>query len=169
MFKVNVILADKGKQNQNMMGTLDLLNAGWANTAVRQVGPGMFLTPPMAVAIFYEADFSRGGRPINLELRLVDADGQTVEVPGPTGGQPMVIRQAVRPRVTLAPPGTPVKGNLLFELHPGLPLQPDTSYTWRVQLDGQEKNEWSASFHVAPLGDEGPTVGHPVRPEESTD
>lgn len=132
--KVNVLLADKGTQSPQ--GTLNLLNVGWTQTPLQPsglVGPGLpvLLTPPHAVAVFYEVEPKHCNHPIDLIVELVTEDGQAVSVPGPAGPQPMILTQPI----TVATPGgfpagTPGIANAILEIFPGLPLEPG-GYEWR--------------------------------------
>ena len=155
--KVSVLLADKGTQNPQ--GTLNLLNIGWAHTVLRPaqmpIGPGQppvtqLLTPPLAVAIFYEVDHQDCNHPIPMVVFLEDQDGRPVELPGPEGPQALVVTQnivvASPPQVPIGSPGT---GNTLLEIVPGLPLPPG-AYRWRVQLNGQDHEHWRVRFYVLP-------------------
>ena len=160
MTKVNVILAETGKQNANMMRTLDLLNVGVANIPVREISPGQFSTPPMAVAVFLEVDFTKAGRPVDLVLELVDHDGRAVEVMNRGQPEPLVARQTLRPKATLGPVGTPARANVLA-IFPGLPLFADAVYIWKVTVDGEHKEDWEASLYVTPLDSPPPVDQQP--------
>lgn len=146
--KLQILLADKGTQNPHA-GTLNLLNVGWHQTSIAPGPPGMAITPPHAVAIFWEVDPQYCNKPIELVVSLVTEDGNPVELPGPAGPQPMELHQQITV-VTPAgmPMGTPGVGNMILEIQPGLPLQPG-GYEWRVSLAGQHEDGWSASFRVA--------------------
>jgi hypothetical protein len=141
--KAAVLLADKGTQAQDK-GTLNLLNVGWATTM--RIGP---LTPPHAVAIFFEAELAECNRSIPIELELQDAEAHVVELPGPAGPQLMRVSQSLTIVPPLgAPTGTPGRANLLMEIAPGLPLEPG-NYRWLLRIDGDERDDWSAGFYVA--------------------
>jgi hypothetical protein len=61
--KVDVLLADKGTSNPQA-GTLNLLNVGWILT---HLVPGpQPLTPPHAVAVFYEVKLHRCNKPVQM-------------------------------------------------------------------------------------------------------
>jgi hypothetical protein len=163
--KVNVLLADKGKTNPQA-GTLDLLNAGWSQTSPTPSPMGQ-VVPPQVVAIFFEVDRHLCNRDITLLVELVDEDGGAVALPGPAGPQPMRIEQHIRvPIPPLLPGGAPGSGNLLLELMPGPPLAPGV-YTWRVTLNGEHRDDWTATFYVLPPP-EAPTFGV-ARPAETTE
>lgn len=161
-----MLLADKGKANPQQQ-TLDLLNAGWTTTTLT-VGPAGMMTTPQAIAVFFEVELARCNRPLNLQIELVDEDGQVIQLPGPAGPQPMRVTQSVTVRPPAAPTGTPGTGNALIEMFPGVPLSPGR-YSWRVNLDGEHREDWEAGFYVnAPpsipafgSGVSGPSVGGP--------
>lgn len=141
--EVHVLLADKGTNNVPQ-GTLNLLNLGWV--VAHSDGK---ITPPHAVAIFFEAELADCNRSLKIEIALLDDDGKVVELPGPAGPQPLRLEQTM----TISPPGgaptgTPGKANTLLEMHPGLPLGPGL-YRWRVKVDGRGKDEWTTRFYVA--------------------
>lgn len=152
--RVSVLLADKGTQNAPA-GTLNLLNVGWTQTTLRP-GPGTtpgsvgLVTPPHAVAVFFEVEAQHCNRPIELTLSLLSEDSQPVQLPGPAGPQEMTIRQQMTiPTPGGVPLGTPGSGNALFEIFPGLPLSPG-GYRWDVTLGGQAGEDWFAPFRVQP-------------------
>lgn len=148
--KVTVLLADKGTPNAQQ-GTLNLLNVGWSQTSLRPAGamfPGGFLTPPFAVAIFYEVDPRHCNHQIELVLELLNEDGHPVQIPGPTGPQDMKITQQMTvPSPAGMPMGSPGRGNSLIEIMPGLALAPG-GYEWRASLAAEHDENWSAHFRV---------------------
>lgn len=166
--KVVVLLADKGTQSP-AQGTLNLLNVGWMRTTLQPPDPlmgGMVLTPPHAVAIFFEVEPRHCNHPIPLLVDLVTDDGHLVEVPGPAGPQAMRIEQSVTvPSPGGVPTGSPGVGNTLVEIGSGIPLAPGT-YEWRISLAGEHEAHWNARFYVVPLP-EAPvtTVGLPPTSE----
>ena len=147
--RLSVLLADKGTNNPQA-GTLNLLNVGWKQTRLNPAPmvPGGFITPPHAVAVFFEVEHHRCNHAISLEIRLATEDGQTVQVPGPSGTQDLVITQNI---TVVSPPGVPMgtlaPGNALVEIHPGLPITAG-GYRWEVKLDGEEHDDWIATFRV---------------------
>lgn len=141
------MLADKGTANPQA-GTLNLLNVGWSVTTLNPQPDGNVLTPPHAVAVFFEVELHRCDQPLAMVVELVTEDGQTVSVPTANGTQPLHVAQTVTVRPPAgAPLGTPGHANTLLEMAPGLPLRPG-SYRWQVSLDGERREEWTASFHV---------------------
>jgi hypothetical protein len=169
--KVLVLMADKGTVNPQQ-GTLNLLNAGWTQTQLRPVGPmvpGGYLTPPHAVAAFFEVEPKYCNRPVDLVFELVDQDGHAVEVPAPAGPQPMRVTQQIFIQSHAGMPiGSPGIGNALIEIVPGLAIPPG-GYQWRVELAGETSGDWSTSFRVsAILPPSGPIIGsRPSPPPDS--
>ena len=153
--KVSVLLADKGTANPHA-GTLNLLNVGWSQTQLQVpqvMGPGMVaqITPPHAVVVFFEVEPHRCNHPIELIVRLLNEDGSEVTVPGPTGPQPLRLVQPITvPTPGGMPSGSPGTGNTMIEIHPGLPLAAG-GYVWKVTLDGEDHEDWSARFRVTAL------------------
>jgi hypothetical protein len=166
--KVEVLLADKGTANP-VAGTLNLLNVGWKQTTLNPGPlPGPLLTAPHALAIFYEVEPHRCNRPIELVAALFNEDGQPAEVPTPAGSQQVRIAQMITVNTPGgAPVGYPGTGNTLIEMFPGLPLTPG-GYRWQVEIDGEQGEDWFASFRVA--AHQSPqqfTFGRPITPGES--
>ena len=149
--KASVLLADKGTINPQQ-GTLNLLNAGWVQTQLIQnpMAPGGLLTPPHAVAVFFEVEHALCNRPIELVLALLTEDGQPVQMPTPTGAQELRISTFVTvPSPAMASIGTPGTGNSLIEIMPGLLVSPG-AYRWHASLGGEHHEEWFAAFRVLP-------------------
>ena len=99
----------------------------------------------MSVALLVFVPWTDANRPIPLELTLQNQDGQPVVVDGHqlrTDGQLEVGRPAG------VPPGTDIEWPFVFNVA-GLRLTPGR-YEWRLQLDGQSREEWRRSFTVLP-------------------
>ena len=144
--KVLVLLAEKGTQNPQ--GTLNLLGVGWTQTLLNPGAPGMWVTGPQAVAVFYEVEPRHCNHPIDMVIELVTQDGETVQVPGPTGLQPLRIQQSIVVQTPGGvPTGSPGTGNTLLEMLQGLPLRPG-GYEWRISLAGEHEADWNARFFV---------------------
>lgn len=149
--RVQVLLADKGTTNPQA-GTLNLLNVGWTQTLLRPapmgIAPGLLMTAPHAVAIFFEIEPKHCNRSIELIVSLLDEDGHVVDMPGPAGPQEMRLRQQMTvPTPGGVPMGTPGTGNALIEIFPGLIVSPG-GYRWSVELDGLTGDDWFAPFRV---------------------
>lgn len=141
--KVNVLLADTGVEDAT--GKVHLLGLGWHVTAVLPNG----LTPDFVVAVFLEVPWDKCNREIEISLELITDDGQVVTVPTPGGEQRLKITQKA---VVTVPPGAPNGSsgqmNLLAKFQGGLPLAPGSWYAWRVSVDGQVDDSWTARFFV---------------------
>lgn len=152
--KVQVLLADTGRPTG--ANTLNLLNAGWSFT----YGPPQ---PAQAVAVFLEVPWGHLNKQLNVQLELVDDEGQVQNVQFPDGPQPATISYPVLVgNVPGAPTATPGSTALFFELGPGaLNLPAGHRYTWKVSVDGEHEEAWEASFWVQPPMPE-PQIGGSV-------
>jgi hypothetical protein len=89
-----------------------------------------------------------------VEVALVDAAGELVQMPGPAGPQPLRIAQIVTaekpsaqvPMIQRNHIGSRVR--LVMDFGSGLPLAPGSNYEWRVRLDGDEVQEVTYPFGV---------------------
>ncbi len=87
-----------------------------------------------------------------VEVVLVDTDGQPVIVPSPEGpnvmrfNQDVDFRHTVRPEVQPPPMGFPGTSNIVLNFPGGLPLPTGSSYEWVVLLD--ESRLCSTTFFV---------------------
>jgi len=149
--RVSALLADKGTANP-AAGTLNLLNVGWVQTTLvtHPMAPGALITPPHAVAVFFEAEHQFCNRPIELVLALLDEDARPVKVPNPAGAQEIRIASVTTiPSPAMAPLASPGTGNALIDVFPGLMIPPG-SYRWNVTLGGEQGEDWFAAFRVLP-------------------
>lgn len=135
-----LILADAAQVDPG--GKAHMIGAGWTVT-----GPDM---PPQAVVALIDVPWDATNQPHRIELRLLDADGQPVQVPGPTGEpQPLRLDQTVEVgRPPGVPSGTEIKVPLAINLGPGLPLTPGQRYRWQLDINGETREHWSAAFYV---------------------
>jgi hypothetical protein len=138
--KVILLLADAA---QAVEGKLNILGGGWSVT-----GPA---PAPSAIAIKIEVPWDQANKRHRLELALRDADGQPVRVPTPMGEQAMTV--AADFEVGRPPglkPGTPLDVAMAINLGP-IPLAPDRRYIWQCFINGETREDWSASFTTRPL------------------
>jgi hypothetical protein len=166
--KIYVLLADKGTYNPQV-GTLNLLNVGWAVTQLRRpiVGPTPehAPSPPMVtsaqtVVVFIEAELGMCNKALILEIELLTEDGQLVEIQTPMGAQAVRLQQQIMiPSPAGVPTGFPGHATAMMELPQGLPLAPGI-YRWQARVNGKVQDEWSAHFYVAPPL-QPPTFGSP--------
>jgi hypothetical protein len=133
--RVTLLLADSA---QAVDGKLYILGGGWSVT-----GPD---PTPSAIAIKIEVPWDEANKRHQLECALVDADGQPVMVPTPTGDRPVNLAvgfEAGRPAGLK--PGTPLDVALAINIGP-LPLKPNGRYLWRCSIDGNSKDDWQVAF-----------------------
>lgn len=146
----HVMLADyaaaDATQKVNMLGT---------NWQVTGPNPETGLTPAHTVCVFIEVPSRFAGDNVAISIALTDATGDPVQLPGP-GGEQQVLRVAQvvaisRPAIpnVVLPPELPSQVQLLLAFAQGLPLPGGRVYTWRLQLDGNTRPEWSATLYVA--------------------
>lgn len=136
--KVTLLLADAA---QTVDGKLYILGGGWSVTGPQ---PG-----PSALAMKLEVPWSQTNRRHRWLMRLEDADGRPVLLPGPEGDRPVVVDgdfEVGRPPGLAE--GTPIDLPIAVNLGP-LPLQPGR-YTWRLFIDDETGDGWSLSFTVRP-------------------
>ncbi len=133
--KVVMLLADAA---QAVGGKLYILGGGWSVT-----GPGPL---PSALALKIEVPWDQANQRHNLQLALVDGDGQPVQVPTPVGERPLELTaqfEVGRPPGIV--PGTPLDVAMAITLEP-LPLRPGRRYVWRCTIDGNTHEDWQAAF-----------------------
>lgn len=135
-----MLLADAAQVAE---GKLNILGGGWD-----VCGPG---PTPMAVAVILEVPPSQARRKHTWSLVLVDehgepalllADGQKSNVA--LHGEIQRIRSPKS-----APPERPVSLRFAVNMAP-LPLEPNTSYAWRLYIDNKTRKDWQASFSTRP-------------------
>ena len=129
---IKLILCDAAVADASS-GKVHMLGAGWSMTGTP--------TAPQAVAMLLKIPWDRTNQKITLTLRLLDADGQPVTMPGPEG-DPVRIGQDFEFEVG-RPPGV-APGSMLdaaFALSvPSMPLQPGR-YEWRLDISDQTASE----------------------------
>jgi hypothetical protein len=139
--KVTMLLADAA---QEVGGKLYILGGGWSQT-----GPN---PSPFAIAIKLEIPWDRANHQYKLQLDLLGADGEPVEVPIGDDGKLEPIKlemnfEAGRPSGLM--PGTPLDGALAINFSP-LPLEPGKRYQWRLTVDGRDDEDWTLGFNTRP-------------------
>lgn len=113
-------------------GTLHMLGAGWSVTG----SP----TSPQAVALLIKVPWDRANQKLPVRVELLNADGQAVLVPGPSGSQPILT--AAEMEVGRPPgvaPGSHLDAAMALNF-PQLPLAPGR-YQWRVDIGGDVQTE----------------------------
>lgn len=146
--KATLLLADAA---QAVNGKLYILGGGWSIT-----GPGPTAS---AIAIKIDVPWDEANRHHSLKLTLVNADGQPVMVPTPTGDR--AVELSAEFEVGRPPglkPGTPLDVALAINIGP-LPLQPDSRYVWRCSIDGRSAEDWRLTFTTRPAPKPGGIAG----------
>lgn len=137
--KVTLLLADSA---QAVQGKLYVLGGGWSI-----IGPD---PTPMAIAIKVEVPWDEANKRHILTLALLNADGQPVMVPTPTGDRPVELNGEFEVgRPPGLKPGTPLDVALAINIGP-LPLSPDGRYVWRCSIDSRSAEDWQVAFTTRP-------------------
>ena len=138
--KAHLLLADFAQSDGQ--GKIGALGLGWSTTGVP--------TPPHAVIVLLRVGWTETNRPHSLELSLLTADGaDAVSAPGPLGEQPLKIEASFEAgRPVGLPEGSEIDHNLAVSVGGGLPLEPGRRYEWRLTINGEHREEWSAPFFV---------------------
>jgi hypothetical protein len=113
-----------------------VLGAGWRFTGPEPVAS--------AIGLIFEIPWDRANQPIDFELLLVDADGQT-SVLG-DGGSLKVEGQIEVGRPAGHPPGESISAPMAAGVG-ALPLKPG-AYEWRLTVDGESSEDWTLPFVV---------------------
>jgi hypothetical protein len=132
--EIQLILADAA---QAVNGKVSMLGAGWSVTG----SP----TGPAAVVALIKVPWDRANEQLHMHLQLVDEDGNSVLIPGPTGGAPVEFHgelEAGRPAGLK--PGTPIDASFSINVPP-LPLT-SGRYMWSLELGGETV---TTAFQVA--------------------
>lgn len=135
--KATVLVADAA---QVLAGKVYTLGLGWDNIGTP--------TPPHAVVILLDVDWTETNEPIQMRAELVDSDMQPVTTPTPVGEQPIAIEVQLE---VGRPPGVPHGSSLRvpFAQPVGpLNLTAGQRYVWRVTINDQHREGWSESFTV---------------------
>lgn len=130
------------------------------------------LSAPQHLAVLIDVPGKYSGQQFALGLELRDeTTGQVVQVPSPTPGQldalrvQQIVSVAMPPQVPGAtvPDGTPLRSQVVLAFPTGVPLAAGHRYSWRIEIDGQHRPGWKATFAV--LGPApGPVFGGPAGP-----
>lgn len=134
--RATLILCDAAQVAE---GKLYILGGGWDVT-----GP----TPaPSAVAILLHVPWDRTNHRLSFRLSLMHQDGQPVQQPGPTGAHiPIAIDgdfEVGRPAGIAH--GTSIPAPFAVSVPP-LPLPPGQRFEWRLEIEGQGREEWTLPF-----------------------
>lgn len=137
-----ILLADSAEA---VNGKVYALGLGWSQTSAP--------TTPMAVVMLFKVPWTDAKRKIAVRVELLDADGHPVEFGEPDGlgrSQTLAFDAELEvPRPVGVPHGTPIDASSTAFIPP-LPLQPGRAYEFRMTVDGQNREEWSAAFNTRP-------------------
>lgn len=149
--RVSLVLADYAAADA--VNKVNVIGAGWQ---VASLQPETGLTPPQSLVVLVDFLPRHYREQFALTVVLLDDVDAPVEVPGPTG-EPQALR--ISQLVKAEEPsfqGTSVPRNMVpshiqvvINFPGGLPLAPGRLYTWQVDIDGDAKPGWRASFFVA--------------------
>lgn len=140
--KAHLLLADAAQSDGQ--GKVSALGLGWSVTSTP--------TPPQAVVILLRVGWNETNQQHRLVLSLLTADGEdAVMAPGPLGDQPLRVEALFEVgRPPGLPTGSDIEHNVAFSVGPGLLLPAGRRYEWRLEIDGQQTEEWTAPFYVRP-------------------
>jgi hypothetical protein len=139
--RVTMLLADAAQVAE---GKLNILGGGWD-----VCGPG---PTPMAIAVKLEIAPSETRRKHTWSVELVDENGQPVFLDTAEGEKSAVTIhgqiERIRDRKS-PPPDEPVSLRFVINMVP-LPLEPGSSYAWRLSIDNKTSRDWQVSFRTRP-------------------
>jgi hypothetical protein len=138
-----IFLADAAQVSSD--GKLSALGAGWSITS----SPS---TAPSAIAIIIFVPWDEANRKHTFSVELLDADGHPIQVTAPNGTS--VPLRVDRDFEVGRPPGIKAGMQLTatFSISLGpLNLQPDSTFEWKLTIDGATRPEWSAAFATRPF------------------
>ncbi len=135
-----MLLADAAQVAE---GKLYIMGGGW-----EVCGPE---PTPMALAVKVEVPPSQARRKHTWSVTLVDANGEPVLLPV-DGEKSTVAIHGEFGRIGEAKSATaegPVHLRFAVNIAP-LPLEPGSSYAWRLTIDNQTRRDWQVSFSTRP-------------------
>jgi hypothetical protein len=122
-------------------GKVHMLGAGWNITS--------HPLPAQAIVAIVGVPWHQSNVRHDVRLQLEDADGRVVT---PNGGAPVAMEQTFEVgRPPGVPEGTDLHVPIVLTLAPGLPIPPG-GYMWRLFVDGETQEHWTAAFHVRASG-----------------
>lgn len=135
--KVTMLLCDHAEVADNK---LFINGAGWDMCG----SP----SPPHAVAVLVHVPWDQTNTVHRYTLQLLDEDGQSVTMPGPTG---QVAVEAAGSFEVGRPPGvphgTPIAVPIALNVGPLL-LDLGRGYEWRLVLEGAAGAHWTVAFRT---------------------
>lgn len=133
--EAQVILCDAAVADTST-GKVHMLGAGWSQTGTP--------TAPQAVVVLAKVPWDRANVKLPTSLKLLDADGRSVELPGPMGPQAIESEfefEVGRPAGLEH--GSPIDASFALNVQP-MPLAPGR-YEWRLDVAGEI---FSTAFQV---------------------
>jgi hypothetical protein len=124
-------------------GKLYIIGGGW-----EVCGPE---PTPMALAVKVEIPPSQARRKHTWSVTLIDAHGEPVLLPVDGEKSSVAIHGQFARIGDLKSLQTEGPAHLLFAVNISpLPLEPDSSYAWRLTIDNQTRRDWLVSFRTRP-------------------
>ena len=133
-----MLLADAAQVAE---GKLNILGGGWD-----VCGPG---PAPMAIAVILEVPPSQARRKHTWSMVLVDQNGEPALLPADGQKSTVAIHGEIQ-RIR-SPKSAPLQEsiNLRFVINIApLPLEPGSSYAWRLSIDNKTHKDWQISFRT---------------------
>jgi hypothetical protein len=151
-------------------GKLNIIGAGFQLVNA----PGGVFPSPHTVLVVIDVPQKYAGDQcaVSIELRN-ETTGSPVKVPTGPAGKLDTLRvsqsvdisaPALGPGITV-PRDVPCKIQIALAMPPGLPLQPNSEFAWRLSIDGTHKKGWEARFWTL-SGPTPPVFGGPSGPAD---
>jgi hypothetical protein len=133
--RVTMLLADAAQVVDNK---LYVLGGGWSVT-----GPG---PTPFAIALKIEVPWDQANRRHQIEIRLLDADGRLVSLPGLEGQGLIIAGEFEVGRPAGLPAGTPI--DFAVALNPSGPVAfpQGGRFVFSLKIDDEHDEDWELGF-----------------------
>jgi hypothetical protein len=135
-----LLLADAAEQGDPGSTKISALGIGWDRTTTP--------LPPHVLVVLIKVPWTDTNRRIPIVVDMVTEDGHEVMLPTPIGDQPLKIEGVLE---VGRPPGIAHGSTItvpqIVQAPVGLLIAPG-AYTWRVEIDGELKENWVAPFTV---------------------
>lgn len=95
----------------------------------------------MTLVLLMKVPWDQANQRHKAVIKLVDSDGQAPLVGQDQNGNPaplQIMGEFEVGRPAGLPPGTALDNSLVINLGPGIPLNPGSTYEWRVEVDDEE-------------------------------
>lgn len=151
--------------NTDVGGKVNAIGAGFQIMGLMQP---QAVTAPFSLLVLIDVPQKYAGDEFAVSIELRDETlGKVVSFAG-QGGQAEALRfqqivLAQKPAVpnVYIPDVVPCRAQLVLAFGNGLQLQPNHTYAWRLEVEGQTKPNWRSVFYIAGPPP-GPVVGGPV-------